>query len=252
MEFFVYLQMGFYHITDFGGYDHIMFILALCAVYQWRDWRKVIALVTAFTIGHSVTLALATFNIVRLPKDFIEFLIPITILLTAVGNLFSDLQENKKRVGKTQYVRYAFALFFGLIHGLGFSNFLRAMLMKSSIYVPLLGFNVGLELGQLLVVIITLTVASLLVKILNIGLKMRDWCNFISGAAAGIAVILLLNSPFWTKNVRGKKEASFPYSQNSLPLASMNPPLPSRCTTASPSTKSRAVVYLSGIASSPL
>jgi len=216
MEFYVYLKTGFYHITDLGGYDHILFILALCAVYQWRDWRKVLVLVTAFTVGHSITLALATFNLVRFPKDFIEFLIPITILLTAVGNLFSPVQEGKpKSFDNSRYVRFSFALLFGLIHGLGFSNFLRAMLGKSSLFVPLLGFNVGLELGQLLVVFMVLSASSLLVSILNTGLKMRDWCNFISGAAAGIAIVLLLSSVFWSKTILGKKEAFsiFPESQ---------------------------------------
>lgn len=207
MEFWVYLQMGFFHITDLGGYDHILFILSLCAVYQWRDWRKVLMLVTAFTIGHSITLALAVFNVVRLPKDFIEFLIPVTIVLTATGNLFSRLPEDDKAEQTNHYGRYVFAVLFGLIHGLGFSNFLRAMLMKSSIIVPLLGFNIGLELGQILVVIIVLTMASLLVTILKVGLKMRDWTNFISGAAAGIGLILLLNTAYWTKNTQGKKEA---------------------------------------------
>ncbi len=210
MEFWIYLQMGFAHITDLGGYDHILFILSLCAVYQWRDWRKVLVLVTAFTIGHSVTLALAVFNIVRLPKDFIEFLIPVTIVLTAVANVFSREEEK----GNHSYTRYFFAMFFGLIHGLGFSNFLRAMLMKSSMVVPLLGFNIGLEIGQLLVVVIVLSLASLLVTVCKIGLVMRDWTNFLSGAAAGIGLILLLNTAFWTKNVVGKtKEEAF-YKEN--------------------------------------
>lgn len=206
MEFWVYLQMGFYHITDLGGYDHILFILSLCAVYQWSNWRKVLLLVTAFTIGHSITLALAVFNVVRFSKDFIEFLIPVTIVLTATSNLFSPIQEKgeNNRIADDNW-RYFFAMLFGLIHGLGFSNFLRAMLMKSSMVVPLVGFNVGLEVGQLLVVTAVLTLASLLVTILKTGLKMRDWCNFISGAAAGIGLILLLNTAFWTKNILGKK-----------------------------------------------
>jgi HupE / UreJ protein len=207
MEIIVYIKVGFLHITDLGGYDHILFIMSLCAVYQWRDWRKVLLLVTAFTIGHSITLALATLNILNFPKSFIEFLIPVTIVCTAVGNVFSPVRENHEKQGRdSSNWRYIFAVCFGLIHGLGFSNFLRAMLMKSSIVVPLLGFNIGLELGQILVVIITLSIASLLVSILNLGLKMRDWCNFISGAAAGIGLILLLNSEFWNKNILGKND----------------------------------------------
>jgi hypothetical protein len=206
MEFFVYLKLGFFHITDLKGYDHILFILSLCAVYQWRDWRKVLVLVTAFTVGHSITLALATFNIVRFPKAFIEFLIPVTIVLTAISNVFSPVQDDKTETKSNSYTRYAFAVFFGLIHGLGFSNFLRDMLMKSSIFVPLLGFNIGLEIGQLLIVVVALSAASGLTAVFREKLKMRDWCNFISGAAAGIGLILILNSEFWNKEILGKKE----------------------------------------------
>ena len=198
------IKTGWDHILDLDGIDHMLFIATLCSIYLIRDWKKLLILVTAFTVGHSLTLALSAYRLVKIDGNLIETLIPITIILTALLNIYHSWNENNLRKMSNK-VLYLMTLFFGLIHGLGFSNFLRAMLMKSSIMVPLLGFNVGLELGQLLVVTAVLTAASLLVSVFKTGIKMRDWANFISGAAAGIGLILLLNTAFWTKNVLGKK-----------------------------------------------
>src|SRR5690606_30408879 len=134
------------------------FIIALCAVYLFRDWKKVLILVTAFTIGHSLTLALATTGWIRVNSDVIEFLIPVTIALTAFFNILKP-KPSKSRGIQTNYV---FALFFGLIHGLGFSNYLRALLgRESSLFEPLLAFNLGLEVGQLFIVGIFLLASSI-------------------------------------------------------------------------------------------
>ena len=194
-EFQAYLWLGFGHITDVKGYDHIIFILALCAVYQLSDWRKVLILVTAFTIGHSIPLAFATLNIFIINKDLIEFLIPVTILLTALTNLSKKLPETENS-RKKDILRYLMALFFGLIHGLGFSNFLRNMtqLMNpgEDIITKLLAFNIGLEIGQILIVFAIL-ICSLLFTA-RFRYKSHDWNTFLSGAAAGIALILILQS----------------------------------------------------------
>jgi ABC-type antimicrobial peptide transport system permease subunit len=155
-DFGFYLREGFYHITDWKGYDHILFVMALCLPYFLKDWKQVLILITAFTIGHSVTLALSVFNKILIPSTWIEFLIPITIIITALENLFRN-NTQPKHVG----FRYVAALLFGLIHGLGFSNYLRSMMGKSeNIITQLLAFNIGLELGQLLIVLAVLVVSS--------------------------------------------------------------------------------------------
>ncbi|MCX8491745.1 MAG: HupE/UreJ family protein [Cyclobacteriaceae bacterium] len=187
-EFSLYFGLGKDHILDYvNGYDHILFVLALCAVYLIRDWKKILILVTAFTIGHSITLALATLNIVSVNAPLIEFLIPLTIFITSVSNLFKKEGHTNE---KSFQVNYLFAVFFGLIHGLGFSNYLRAILGKDqSILSQLLAFNLGLELGQIIVVVIFLTFSFLLVDFLKV--NRRDWKLVLSSAIAGVALILM-------------------------------------------------------------
>ncbi len=150
--FAVYLRLGFDHIADPGAYDHILFIVALTAGYALTHWRHLLMLVTAFTVGHSITLALATLRLVSVSSALVEFLIPCTILATGLFNLWETRTPGERlgRPGRQQQVKYAMALFFGLIHGLGFSTFLRALLgEEESIALPLFSFNVGLELGQI-------------------------------------------------------------------------------------------------------
>ncbi|MEM9897931.1 MAG: HupE/UreJ family protein, partial [Pseudomonadota bacterium] len=125
-SFHLYLRLGFEHISDLAGFDHILFLVALCAVYRIEDWRKITVLVTAFTVGHSVTLALSSFGIVTIPSTIIEFLIPTTILLTALNNV---MERPADMLPSGLWRKYAMALFFGFIHGMGFSNFFRALLM---------------------------------------------------------------------------------------------------------------------------
>jgi len=192
-EFLLYLELGFDHILDLNGYDHILFVVALCATYMIRDWKKLLILITAFTIGHSITLALATLQVVNFRAELIEFLIPVTIFITALLNLFK-----KERGFEAPKVRsnYWLALIFGLIHGLGFSNYLRALLGKdTSIVSQLLAFNVGLELGQIIIVAIFLIISFILVDIF--GVKRRDWKMIISSAVAGIALMLMFETKFW-------------------------------------------------------
>lgn len=187
--FELYLRLGFKHIIDLNGYDHIIFILALCAGYSFTQFRKIVILVTAFTIGHSITLALATLKIFTLRTSLVEFLIPVTILITAISNLFTS------NSGKSNFI-YIITLFFGLIHGLGFSNYLTELLGKeSSIVTPLLAFNVGLELGQLLIVAIHFLILFLSMTLLK--LNHKNWRLFLSGAAVGISAILIIENKIW-------------------------------------------------------
>ena len=191
-----YINLGFQHISDLAGYDHILFLLALCAVYSIDQWRRLFILVTAFTVGHSITLALSSFGLVVIPSHIIEFLIPVTILITAIRNVAVPASDQLTDDQGNMTGHYLVALCFGFIHGMGFSNYFRALMMdSSSITIPLLGFNLGIEIGQLLVVSIIVIVASLVVKFAQV--KHRDWNLFISGAAAGISIVLMNETAFW-------------------------------------------------------
>ncbi len=191
-DFSLYLLLGFKHIADFTAFDHIVFIVSLCAVYEIRRWKQIAILVTAFTLGHSATLAFATLGIVAIPVEIIEFLIPVTIFMTCMINVFKSGKLGEKKF----HFNYAMALFFGLIHGLGFSNYLRALLGRdASIWQPLLAFNTGLEIGQLLIVGISLTLATIAVRVFRA--RQFDWNLFISGAGAGMAVMLMVQTKFW-------------------------------------------------------
>ena len=189
----LYVQLGIDHITDIAGFDHLLFLIALCAVYKIEQWRNLLVLVTAFTVGHSVTLALSSFSIIVVASSVIEFLIPVTILVTAINNVFVNRDSTKTPViGRD----YAMAMFFGLIHGMGFSNYFRALLMDdSSIFFPLLGFNLGIEIAQLSFVIVIVGLVYLLTNLA--GIRHQDWSVFISGAAAGISVLLMVENRFW-------------------------------------------------------
>jgi HupE / UreJ protein len=193
-EFHLYFDLGKDHILDYAnGYDHILFVVALCALYITRDWKKLLILVTAFTIGHSITLALSTLRVVSVKAELIEFLIPLTIFVTAVSNLFKN--ENKVSDGPMQ-MNYIFASFFGLIHGLGFSNYLKSLLGKDqSIITQLLAFNLGLELGQIIIVVLFMSTAFVVVDLF--GLNRRDWKMVISSAIAGISLILMKDNLYW-------------------------------------------------------
>lgn len=191
-SFSLYFSLGFDHILDPNGYDHILFIIALCAVYLLRDWKHVLILVTAFTIGHSITLALSTLQIININADLIEFLIPLTIFIAAMSNVFKRYTSVSRR---NFQINYAYALFFGLIHGLGFSNYLRTLLGKQAdITTPLLAFNLGIEVGQILVVGIFLLISFILVDLF--GVNRRDWRIVISSAIAGIALMLMMEARF--------------------------------------------------------
>ena len=195
-QFQIYFAEGRDHILNYEfGYDHILFVVALCAIYLLRDWKQVLILVTAFTIGHSITLALAALNIITVNEELIEFLIPLTIFITAVSNFFrSEDSIHQRKV----HINYLFALLFGLIHGLGFSNYFRAILGKNaSIVSQLLAFNLGLELGQIIIVVIFLTASFIIVELF--GADRRDWKLVISSAIAGISLILMKDTAFWLK-----------------------------------------------------
>ena len=194
-SFGLYFVLGREHILDYKhGYDHILFILALNVVYLPKDWKKILVLITAFTIGHSVTLALATLRIISFSAEVIEFLIPLTILCTSIANLF--LKESAIDSNRRVQYNYFLAVVFGLIHGMGFSTYLRALLgSHESIITPLLAFNLGLEFGQVVIVAIFMVTTFIFVR--WAGVQRRDWKMIVSSAIAGMALILIKNSVFW-------------------------------------------------------
>ena len=186
-DFWLYFSMGREHISDLQGYDHILFGTALCLRYVAQEWKKILILVTAFTIGHSITLALSVLNYVTVATAWIEFLIPVTILLTAIANVTGRDGEQKSRVSLV----YSLALVFGLIHGLGFSNYLKSLLGKNTNIVgELLAFNIGLEVGQLLIVAAVLLLSVICVQLLKF--QRREYLLFASGAIFGIALIMTI------------------------------------------------------------
>ncbi|MEN8203992.1 MAG: HupE/UreJ family protein [Bacteroidota bacterium] len=185
--FELYFKLGLQHIADFKGYDHILFILILCAVYSIKEWKRVLVLITAFTIGHSLTLALATLDLIRVDGDLIEFLIPLTIFLTALANV---LAKKHKVSTLLHYLKYSAALFFGLIHGLGFSNYLRSLLgSEKGLALPLFSFNVGIEIGQILIVSIIMVLTLGVVDLLKF--PRREWHILLSGAGLGVSLVLM-------------------------------------------------------------
>ena len=185
-DFDFYFRLGWTHIISIDALDHILFLVVLAAVYALVQWKAVLVLITAFTVGHSVTLALSTLNLVVLPTAIVEFLIPCTIVFTALANLFQ-----KSAAPKSMWLNYGMALFFGLIHGLGFANTLRFILAGDQNFGwALFGFNVGLEVGQIVIVFILLLVAHAVLQ----GLKVprREWVLFLSAAVFSLALQMAL------------------------------------------------------------
>ena len=185
-DFNFYLGLGWEHIMSWDALDHLLFIAVLTAIYLFKDWKQLLILVTAFTIGHSLTLALSVLDIIRANSDWVEFLIPCTIFLTAIYNLF-----HTKFTVRSVRINYLLALFFGLIHGLGFANIIRFSLAEGqSLFIGLLGFNIGLELGQIVVVFILLLVSHLVINIFKA--SRRDWVIFLSAAVFSLAFKMAL------------------------------------------------------------
>lgn len=191
-EFIFYFKMGLFHVLDIKAYDHILFLIVLAVVYQFKQWTKVLWLITLFTIGHSITLALSAYGILNVNANLVEFLIPLTIFITGLMNV---LTAKKASVGKENQNLF-FALFFGLIHGLGFSNYFKIMIGKTSDkLIPLLEFAIGVEAAQIIIVLLILLVGTLAQSIF--GVNRRDWILIISSIVIGFAFQMMVNRVFW-------------------------------------------------------
>lgn len=190
-SFLFYFPFGWEHILSRDALDHQLFIAVLAAIYLWQDWKKVLVLVTAFTIGHSLTLTLSVLDILRMDSHWVEFLIPVTIVITALSNIFwKDMSPGSMRLN------YILALCFGFIHGMGFANNIRFMMsQEQQLGWSLLGFNLGLEAGQLIVVALILWISQLIVKQMKV--ERRHWILFLSTSVLIFSLLLCIErTPF--------------------------------------------------------
>ena len=191
-DFMLYFKMGLNHVLDFSAIDHILFLIVLTVVFSFKQWKKVLWLITLFTLGHSLSLGLAAFGIVEISVDLIEFLIPLTIFITAVINLFTAKKTSK---GK-ENINLVFALFFGLIHGLGFSNYFKMMIgQEEDKVLPLLEFALGIEAAQVITVLSILSLGFFFQNIFNV--NRRDWILVFSSIVIGFSIQMMIDSVFW-------------------------------------------------------
>ena len=189
-----YIELGFRHIVDLKGADHILFLLALAAIYRFRDWRECLWVATAFTAGHSLTLALAVTNTLVLPSPIIEFLIPVTIVATGLENL---LVRDRVRSGGIARYRPVLAGVFGLVHGAGFANYLRSLFVDH-IALPLFGFNVGIELGQICVLVATFTAFTAIDRMIAAARATRlHWIDPLRIRTIAVSSIALVVAARW-------------------------------------------------------
>ncbi|MFL3000687.1 MAG: HupE/UreJ family protein [Cytophagales bacterium] len=190
-EFKIWFSVGFDHILNIQALDHILFVLALVVIYKPTRIKQIVLLITAFTVGHSITLIISALELISYDQKIIEFAIPLTIVITSINNIISRKQDQSKSVG----INYFIALIFGLIHGLGFANYLKALLFKGNIILELFSFNVGIEVAQLVVVSAFLIISYLGSNYLF--RKRENWVLFVSSVIFGISLMLTLNAKFW-------------------------------------------------------
>ncbi len=192
-DFILYTRLGLFHVLDLKAYDHILFLTVLAVIYVFSDWKKVLWLITFFTFGHTLTLALSAYDILHVKMSIVEFLIPVTIMATALANIFFS----KKLVSKTESnINLVFAFFFGLIHGLGFSSYFKILVDRNEAkLLPLLEFALGIEMAQVVIVIMVLLAGFIFQRLFNVNRK--DWILVISSVVAGIVIPMLFERVFW-------------------------------------------------------
>lgn len=191
-EFILYVKMGLNHVLDFSAYDHILFLIALAVIFSLDQLKKVIWLITLFTIGHTITLALSAYGVLKIDVKIVEFLIPVTIFITGVFNLVNISKTSNTK----QNLNLLFALFFGLIHGLGFSNYFRMMIGKEEDkLMPLLEFALGIEIAQVIIVLGILVIGSVLQSFFKV--TKRDWVMVTSSIVIGFVIPMMIERVFW-------------------------------------------------------
>ncbi|KFF20223.1 HupE/UreJ family protein [Flavobacterium hydatis] len=195
-DFWIYFQIGLKHVLDIHAYDHVMFLMALTIPYAFKDWKRILLLVTIFTVGHTLALLLSVYGIVTIKVNIIEFLIPITILITAFFNFFTAGKSSK-----TESINVVFfiTLFFGIIHGLGFSNYFKTILggSPSSKLLPLGEFALGIEAAQIIVVFVVLILSYIVQTIFRF--SKRDWTLTMSAFIIGVVIPMVVESEIWNR-----------------------------------------------------
>ncbi len=193
-EFMLYFKIGLNHVLDINGYDHVLFLIALTVPYAFKDWKRVLLLVTLFTVGHTLALILSVYEIVIIKAYLVEFLIPITILVAAAFHLFTAGKSGKNE--SITFVAFV-TLFFGVIHGLGFSNYFKTILPGSSTdkLLPLLEFALGIEAAQIIVVIIVLLLSYIVQTFFRF--SKRDWTLVMSAFVIGVVLPMIIKSDIW-------------------------------------------------------
>lgn len=191
-EFLLYVKMGLNHVLDFTAYDHILFLIVLAVIFSFHQLKKVLWLITLFTLGHTVTLALSAYGVLKIDVTIVEFLIPVTIFITGVVNIY-NLKNNSNNKDNINLI---FALFFGLIHGLGFSNYFRMMIgREEDKLLPLIEFALGIEISQVIIVLGILIIGSIVQSTLKV--TKRDWVLVCSSIVIGFVIPMMVERVFW-------------------------------------------------------
>ena len=195
-EFWIYFQIGLKHVLDIHAYDHVLFLIALAVPFSFKDWKRVVLLVTLFTIGHTMALMLSVFGIIAIKVNVVELLIPITILITALFNLFTAGKSSKK---ESINVVFFITLFFGIIHGLGFSNYFKSILGgdAASKVLPLSEFALGIEAAQIVVVFVVLILSYIVQTVFRF--SKRDWTLVMSAFIIGVVIPMIVESEIWNR-----------------------------------------------------
>lgn len=192
-NFISHLQDGIYHILDVGAYDHILFLTVLLLPYLFKDWKRILLLITVFTIGHCMSLTLATYNIISVNRNVIALLIPLTILIISVYNIFTAGKTNHTKIGLMFFI----TLFFGLIHGLGFAEDLNTLISASeNKLLAILEIALGMEIGQLVVAFLVVFISFLCQTIFRF--SKRDWVMVISAVVLGCVLPILIHNELFS------------------------------------------------------
>ncbi|AWG21150.1 HupE / UreJ protein [Flavobacterium faecale] len=195
-EFLIFFELGLKHILNIYSYDHVLFLIGLAVPFSFKDWQRILLLVTLFTIGHSMALLLVVFGIVAIKVSVVEMLIPITILIVALFNLFTAGKTSKK---ESINIIFFVTLFFGIIHGLGFSSYFKAILPggTASKLLPLAEFSLGIEAAQLVIIVVTLILSYIVQTFFRF--SKRDWTLVMSAFIIGVVIPLIVTNKIWLR-----------------------------------------------------
>ena len=195
-EFWIYFEIGLRHVLDLAAYDHILFLIALTVPYAFKDWKRLLLLISIFTIGHTLALLLSVFGVIIIKGNLVEFLIPITILIVAFFNLFTAGKSSKN---ESISVVVFITLFFGIIHGLGFASYFKSLLGGSpqSKLLPLSEFALGIEAAQIIVVFVVLILSYIVQTFFRF--SKRDWTLVMSSFIIGVVLPIIVESEIWNR-----------------------------------------------------